>query len=139
MCEIRVDGLDTCVVLSVYDTKRDFPYKVVNYSHTDSNIPLSIAYSAYTGQLTRFYRLCIWLEKFLTHATELTHTLLAKNGCGYARLNTLFRKFIQREHFLPQIMRREDPSLNHWNQVRANTLPLISFIFRHTTIIFQKE
>lgn len=98
-CGIRVDGLDTCFALSVYDKKKDFPFEVVNYPHTDSNIPLSIAYSAFTGQLTRFYRLCNRQEKFLTHAAELTRTLLAKNGCSYARLDTLFRKFIRNSPF----------------------------------------
>ena len=40
--------------VSVYDKRKDFPFKVVRYPHLDSAIPSSIAYGVFTGQLHRF-------------------------------------------------------------------------------------
>ena len=46
------------VLLSVYDKKKDLSCSVVNYSRVDSNIPEAMVYSAYLGQLFRFWNIC---------------------------------------------------------------------------------
>ena len=56
-CGLDISNLGTGFRISVYDKKSVFPFHIINYPHSDSNIPSSILYSVITGQLHRFYRL----------------------------------------------------------------------------------
>ena len=44
------------LVMSLYDKRDDFPFRVQNYPHLDSNVPCMPMYGVYISQLFRFAR-----------------------------------------------------------------------------------
>ena len=81
---------------SIYDKKADFPFKVCNYPFLESNIPLSICYNVFTGQLHRFNIICLHRE-FLRSSVDLAKTLCAR-GYSPNRLCRMFRLFVSSKH-----------------------------------------
>ena len=51
--------------ISVYDKRDDFDFRIVNFSHMDSNIPANPAYGTYISQLVRYARICTSKADFL--------------------------------------------------------------------------
>ena len=91
----RPDGFD----ISVYDKRSSFPFHVRNYPHSDSNIPRSILYSAFVGQLHRFYRLSSTLNAFRSCVIDLCRKLVKENGCRSLTLSHKLRSFITRTNW----------------------------------------
>ena len=46
------------LVMSLYDKRDDFPFKVQSYPHLDSNVPCMPMYWVYISLLLRFARAC---------------------------------------------------------------------------------
>lgn len=79
-------------VISVYDKRKDFPFRVRNYPYLESNVPTSQCYNVFLGQLCRFHRICTEKQDLLVTATDLANTLLQR-GYSRNRLLRLFRRF----------------------------------------------
>ena len=91
----RPGGFD----ISVYDKRSSFPFHVRNYPHSDSNIPRSILYSAFVGQLHRFYRLSSTPNAFRSCVKDLCRKLVKENGCRSLTLLHKLRSFIARTNW----------------------------------------
>ena len=79
--------------LSVYDKRKDFPFKVKRYPVMQSLIPSYIPYGVFLGQLHRGYRICTLATDFLSYAVEVA-TILRENGCVKAKLKRCFTSFV---------------------------------------------
>ena len=91
----RPGGFD----ISVYDQRSSSPFHVRNYPHSDSNIPRSILYSAFVGQLHRFYRLSSTPNAFRSCVIDLCRKLVKENGCRSLTLSSKLRSFIKRTNW----------------------------------------
>ena len=91
----RPDGFD----ISVYEKRSSFPFHIRNYSHSESNIPRSILYSAFVGQLHRFYRLSSTPNAFRSCVKDLCRKLVKENGCRSLTLSHKLRSFITRTNW----------------------------------------
>jgi hypothetical protein len=96
----KVNFLGMCIVdvsgdlsISVFDKRREFPFKVCRYPHKRSLIPEYIAYGVFTGLLHRYYRICTHFQDFLFNAALLARTMV-KQGWHLPRLYTAFRRFL---------------------------------------------
>ena len=58
----------------LYDKRDDFPFKVQNYPHLDSNVPCMPIYGLYISQLLRFFN---WWKDllFLTFMTNVINKI----------------------------------------------------------------
>ena len=95
-CGAEISGTETGFRISVYDKKKDFPFAVKSYPHTDSNIPRTVAYSAFVGQLNRFYRICNHPDDFIKEAVELASYLIQNNGCTMRIVKHKFSSFLRK-------------------------------------------
>jgi hypothetical protein len=117
-CGLFIESDNNSFRISVYDKKKDFPFEVKSYPHTDSNIPNSIAYSAFVGQLHRFYRVSSTSSLFLRDAVELACYLIMNNGC---KQELLIRKFYS---FCRKVVRSKyDLKLYTLRQMFVNDVP----------------
>ena len=64
------------LVMSLYDKRDDFPFRVQHYPHLDSNVPCMPTYGVYIIQLLCFARACDRYSDFLTRHKRLVRTLL---------------------------------------------------------------
>lgn len=81
------------LTLSVYDKRKDFPFKVKRYPVMASLIPRYIPYGVFQGQLHRGYRICTKAADFLSYAVEVA-TILRDNGCANNKLKRGFKSFV---------------------------------------------
>ena len=95
-CGLTVTARPAGFDISVYDKRSVFPFHVRNYPHSDSNIPRSILYSAFVGQLHRFYRLSSTLDAFRSCVKDICRKLVKENGCRSSILSHKLRSFITR-------------------------------------------
>ena len=84
-----MDGFD----IKLFDKRKAFPFKVRNYPHLESNIPSSICYGVYTGQLYRFHRICTDVNEFVKEAGCLAE-LFFERGYKKQRLLKKFNAFV---------------------------------------------
>eukprot|EP00033_Pygsuia_biforma_P002041 GCRY01002269.1.p1 GENE.GCRY01002269.1~~GCRY01002269.1.p1 ORF type:complete len:200 (+),score=43.24 GCRY01002269.1:599-1198(+) len=75
---MEISGTGPHVAMTVYDKRRDFPFKVVLYPHASSCIPPSILYGVFTSQLHRFSQICTSLDEFATNTVWLIRQLLTR-------------------------------------------------------------
>ena len=95
-CGLDISTRGKGCLISVYDKKSTFPFLVKNYPHSDSNIPRPILYSAFTGQLHRFFRVSSTLDIFLSSVKDMTTKMIVENKCGVRVLTQKFRSFVTR-------------------------------------------
>lgn len=88
---IKTRGRRLC--LSVYDKRKDFPFKVRRYPRMNSLIPKTIPYGVLQGQLYRGYRICTDADSFVSHAIDVA-SALRENGCCFKRLKRIFKSFL---------------------------------------------
>ena len=69
------DTGSTSLSVDVYDKRRDFPFHVIRFPHLDSEIPVSIAYGVFVGQLHRFKLICSTYTAFVRNSCEVANTL----------------------------------------------------------------
>ena len=86
--KISIKSRHRCRV-RVYDKRADFPFQVRMYPHLRSNIPLSLAYGVFIGQLHRYHRICTNVNDFLRCSIALARKLIAQ--CYVKRI--LARRF----------------------------------------------
>ena len=79
--------------VTVYDKRKNFPFKVVRYPNMWSSIPTSLPYGVFTGQLHRFYRICSTPRAFLATSIDVLRTMYDQ-GCEYMKLFQTFSRFI---------------------------------------------
>ncbi len=72
---------------SLYDKRDQFDFRIVNFPHLDSNIPVKPAYGVYNSQLVRYARACTHYKDFLTRHRLLVIKLMSQ---GYQQ------KFLKR-------------------------------------------
>ena len=100
------------LVMSVYDKRTDFPFKVLRYPHMSSVIPTSIPYGVLTGQLYRFYRICSTIRDFVKASCSVVSILFAQ-GCVRRRLTQTIERFLARVRPKAYQWRREFRLSNH--------------------------
>ena len=81
------------LTLSVYDKRKDFPFKVKRYPVMESLIPRYIPYGVFLGQLHRGYRICTQATDFLSYAVEVA-TILRENSCVNNKLKRCMKSFV---------------------------------------------
>ena len=64
---------------TLYDTRDDFNFAIVNFPFLCSNTPLSPAYGVYISQLIRYTRTCSAYENFLNRGQLLTKKLMLRD------------------------------------------------------------
>ena len=89
------------LVMSLYDKRDYFPFRVQNYPHLDSNVPCMPMYGVYISQLLRFAHTCNRYSDFLAHHKRLARTLLVQ-GFQYGLLCRKFKQFYQSHYSLVQ-------------------------------------
>ena len=89
------------LVMSLYDKRDDFPFRVQNYPHLDSTVPCMPMYGVYISQLLRFAPACDRYSDFLARQKRLVRTLLDQ-GFGYGLLCRKFKQFYRSHHSLIQ-------------------------------------
>ena len=85
----------------IYD-KRDFNFKIINFSNMCSNIPASPAYGVHISQLIRYARASSNYSDFLKRHLHLRNRLLDQ-GFKEIRLIRSLKKFIFRYQYLVDI------------------------------------
>ena len=90
---MRIETEGKRLTLSVYDKRKDFPFKVKRYPVMASLIPRYIPYGVFQGQLHRGYRICTKAADFLSYAVEVA-TILRDNGCANNKLKRGFKSFV---------------------------------------------
>jgi hypothetical protein len=91
---MSIRDIDGKLCLSVFDKRREFPFKVCRYPHRGSLIPMYIAYAVFTGLLHRYYRICTEFDSFCWNASLLARTLV-EQGWVLSRMKSIFRRFVQ--------------------------------------------
>ena len=70
---IKTGGTNTPFRISIYDKRDDFTFRIVNFSHMDSNVPgANPAYGVYISQLVRYGRICTSNVDFLNRLRGLS-------------------------------------------------------------------
>ena len=80
--------------LSPFDKRREFPFRVLRYPHTNSVIPINIPYGVLLGQLHRFFRICSSRPNFVAEARTLV-SVLQRQGCSRWKLRKYTLSFLQ--------------------------------------------
>ena len=78
---INTGSTKTPFLISIYDKRDDFSFRIVNFPDMDTNIPTNPAYGVYISQLVRYARIC---------------TCLRQQGFVTALLQKSFNKFFDR-------------------------------------------
>ena len=88
-------GDNTPFRISIYDKREDFAFRIVNFPHMDSNIPVNPAYGVYISQLVRYARICTPKVDFIYRLRGLS-LRLRQQGFETNLLQKLFNKFFSR-------------------------------------------
>ena len=89
---IKTGGTNTPFRISIYD---DFPFRIVNFPHMDSNIPTNPAYGVYISQLVRYARICTSKVDVMNRLRGLSVRLI-QQGLVTNLLQKSFNKFFNR-------------------------------------------
>ncbi|CAH3182209.1 unnamed protein product [Porites lobata] len=65
-------GDNTPFRISIYDKRKDFAFRIVNFPHMDSNSPANPAYGVYISQLVRYARICTSKVDFINRLRGLS-------------------------------------------------------------------
>ena len=65
-------GDNTPFRISIYDKRKDFAFRIVNFPHVDSNIPANPVYGVYISQLVRYARICTSKVDFINRLRGLS-------------------------------------------------------------------
>ena len=78
-----------------YDKRDTFSFSIVNFPHTDSNIPSKPAYGVAISQLVRYLRICCNYQDF-AYRSKLLTTRLLRQGYVYQKLCSTYKTFVHR-------------------------------------------
>ena len=92
---IKTGDVTTPFRISIYDKRDDFAFRIVNFPHTDSNIPANPAYVVYISQLVRYARIGTSKVDFINRLRGLS-LRLRQQGFETNRLQNSFNKFVNR-------------------------------------------
>ena len=92
---IKTGDVTTPFGISIYDKRDHFAFRIVNFSHMDSNIPANPAYGVYISQLVRYARICTSKVDFINRLRGLS-LRLRQQGFETNRLQNSFNKFVNR-------------------------------------------
>ena len=87
------NNLDGSIHMTVYDKRKDFPFKVRNYPYLESNIPSVICYNTFLSRLHAFKCICSVEDDFIECSAELANMLRERNYAR-GRLVNRFRSFL---------------------------------------------
>ena len=91
---IKNGDSNTPFLLTVYDKRDDFSFRIVNFPHMDSNIPANPAYGVYISQLMRYVRICTSKLDFIHRLRQLSSRFLHQ-GFKSTLLRKSFTKFFK--------------------------------------------
>ena len=69
-------------VTSLYDKRKDFNFKIVNYPFLCGNVPKRQSYGVFLSQVVRFSRVCMKYQCFIKECRILVRKLLRQ---GYKK------------------------------------------------------
>ena len=92
---VKTGDINTPFRISICDKRDDFPFRIVNFPHMDSNIPAIPAYGVYISQLLRYARICTSKVDFLNRLRGLS-LRLRQHGFETNLLQKSFNKFFNR-------------------------------------------
>ena len=92
---IKTGGTKTPFLISIYDKRDDFTFRIVNFPHMDSNIPANPAYGVYIFQLVRYARICTSKVDYMKRLRRLS-LRLRQQGFETNLLQKSFNKFFNR-------------------------------------------
>ena len=81
--------------ISIYDTRDNFAFRIVNFFHMDSNIPANPPYGVYISELERYARICTPKVDFINRLRGLS-LLLRQQGFETNLPQKSFNKFFNR-------------------------------------------
>ena len=90
---IKAGGTNTPFRISIYDKR--FTSRIVNFPHTDSNIPANPAYGVFISQLVKYARICSSKVELMTRLCGLS-LRLRQQGFETNLLRKSFNKFFNR-------------------------------------------
>ena len=96
---IKTGDVTTPFRISIYDKRNDLAFRIVNFSHMDSNIPANPAYGVYISQLLRYARICTSKVDFINRLRGFS-LRLRQQGFETNRLQNSFNKFVNRHGFI---------------------------------------
>ena len=96
---IKTGGTNTPFLISIYDKRDDFAFRIVNFPHMDSNIPANPAYGVYISQLVRYARICTSKVDFMNRLRGLS-LRLRQQGFLTNPLQRTFTKFFNRHDLI---------------------------------------
>ena len=67
--------------MSLYDKRDDFPFDIVQYIPTISNIPINTSYGVFGSQLIRYFRICSLLDDFKSRVSILIKSFIRLGYC----------------------------------------------------------
>ena len=85
---------DGSLHMTVYDKRKNFPFKVRNYPYLESNIPSVICYNTFMSRLHAFKAISSDEEDFVECSAELANMLRERNYTR-GRLVNRFRTFLR--------------------------------------------
>ena len=63
--DLNIKIINSKFTTDLYDKREACNFKIVNYPHMDSNIPLKPAYRVFISQLIRYLRVCGYYQHFV--------------------------------------------------------------------------
>ena len=64
--DLQLDVLNGEIVISLYDKRDDFPFKIVNFPDLSGNIPQDGSYGVFIAQTLRYAKACAKYTNFIT-------------------------------------------------------------------------
>ena len=76
--DINIEIIDKKFVTSLYDKRKDFNFKIVNYPFLCGNVPKRPSYGVFLSQVVRFSRVCMEYQCFISECRTLVRKLLTQ-------------------------------------------------------------
>lgn len=76
--DINIEIINKKFVTSLYDKRKDFNFKIVNYPFLCGNVPKRPSYGVFLSQVVRFSRVCMEYQCFISECRMLVRKLLTQ-------------------------------------------------------------
>ncbi len=91
--------------IGIYDKREDFPFNIVQFVPTSSNVPRNILYGVFSTQVIRYFRVCSSLETYRNRISNLIQIFLHL-GYDQRLLRNLYYKICKRHRFIDKFGRK---------------------------------
>ena len=126
---IKTGGTNRPFRISIYDKRDDFTFRIVNFSHKDSNIPANPTYGVCISQLVRYARICTSKVDLMNRVRGFS-LRLRQQGFLTNLLQRTFTKFFNRHGLIVlkygATLREMRFAIQAW---MAPSYPYITYLF----------